>query len=85
MNPITFEIEKDGDQWHTWSPELPGCHTHGKTVKEALENLKDAVQLYLEDIKKKRFSNRINNELLFINCTSVTGRQNAISSPEQSR
>ncbi len=48
--PNTFKIEKDGDQWHTWSPELHGCHTHGKTVKEALENLKDAVQLYLEDI-----------------------------------
>ncbi len=43
MKTITFEIEKDGSEFHTWSPELPGCHSHGKTVKAAIENLKDAV------------------------------------------
>ncbi len=53
MNQITFEIEKDGDQWHTWSPGLPGCHTHGKTVKEARENLKDAIQVYLETMLER--------------------------------
>lgn len=47
-NMITFKIEQDGDEFHAWSPELPGCHTHGKTVSEAMHNLKDAVQLYLE-------------------------------------
>lgn len=48
MKPLTFEIERDGNEFHTWCPELPGCHTHGKTVKLAIENLKEAVQLYLE-------------------------------------
>ena len=48
MQNLHFEIERDGNQYHTWCPELPGCHSHGKTVKEALENLKDAVQLYLD-------------------------------------
>jgi len=48
MQGLNFEIEKDGNQYHTWCPELPGCHSHGKTVTEALENLKDAVQLYLD-------------------------------------
>ena len=45
---ITFKIEPDGDEFHAWTPELPGCHTHGVTVADALHNLKDAVQLYLE-------------------------------------
>jgi predicted RNase H-like HicB family nuclease len=45
---ITFKIEPDGNEFHAWSPELPGCHTHGRTVEEAMRNLKDAVQLYLE-------------------------------------
>lgn len=45
---ITFKIEKDGEEFNTWSPELPGCHTHGRTIKEAMDNLKDAIQLYLE-------------------------------------
>jgi predicted RNase H-like HicB family nuclease len=58
MKPITFEIEKDGNEYHTWSPELPGCHTHGKTVKEALENLKDAVQLYLEVLMEEQITKK---------------------------
>lgn len=44
---ITYKIEKDGEEFHTCSPELPGCHTHGRTIKEAMDNLKDAIQLYL--------------------------------------
>jgi len=47
---VTFKIEKDGEGFHAWSPELPGCHTHGGTRAEALANLKDAVRLYLEDV-----------------------------------
>ncbi len=45
---ITFKIEPDGNEFHAWAPELPGCHTHGKTISEAMQNLKDAVQLYLD-------------------------------------
>ncbi|MEQ8302184.1 MAG: type II toxin-antitoxin system HicB family antitoxin [Cyclobacteriaceae bacterium] len=48
--PISFKVEKDGDQFHAWCPELVGCHTHGKTVGEALEHLKDAVQLFLDTV-----------------------------------
>lgn len=29
-------------------PELPGCMSQGKTVEEALTNIKEAIQLYLE-------------------------------------
>ena len=46
---ITFKIEKDWNKWHAYCPELPWCHTFWNTQKEALENLKDAIQLYLED------------------------------------
>jgi len=58
MKPLSFEIEKDGTEYHTWCPELPGCHTHGKTVKEALENLKDAVQRYLEIVMEEQISKK---------------------------
>lgn len=56
MEGISFEIEKDGKEWHTWCPQLPGCHSHGRTVKEALENLKDAVQLYLETLMEEEIA-----------------------------
>jgi len=29
-------------------PELPGCHSQGATVKEALQNIEDAIREYLE-------------------------------------
>lgn len=48
--PFTFKIEKDCQEFHAWCPELTGCHTQGKTANIALENLKDAVQLYSKDI-----------------------------------
>jgi antitoxin HicB len=32
-------------------PALPGCITEGDTLDEALANARDAIQLYLEDLK----------------------------------
>ena len=29
-------------------PELPGCHSQGATMEDALENMRDAIQGYLE-------------------------------------
>jgi predicted RNase H-like HicB family nuclease len=54
---ISFKIETDGEQFHAWSPELRGCHTYGRTQAEALKNLKDAVQLYLEDVMDEALLN----------------------------
>jgi predicted RNase H-like HicB family nuclease len=50
---VTFRIEPDGKEFHAWSPELPGTHTHGATRAQALSNLKDAVRLYLDDVMEE--------------------------------
>ncbi len=50
---ISFEVEKDGNEFHAWSPQLPGCHTHGKTKISAMHNLKDAIIVYLEDVMEE--------------------------------
>lgn len=41
-------VEPDGDGFHAKVPALPGCGTWGHTVEEALANIKEAVELYLE-------------------------------------
>jgi len=43
-----FEREKDGG-YSVWVPDLPGCCSQGNTVEEAIENVKEAIELYLED------------------------------------
>jgi predicted RNase H-like HicB family nuclease len=42
-------IEKDEDGYYAFCPELQGCYTQGGTYEEAIENIKDAIRLHLED------------------------------------
>jgi predicted RNase H-like HicB family nuclease len=37
-------------------PELPGCMSQGKTIEQALKNVKEAIALYLETVPRKRRS-----------------------------
>lgn len=47
-----FEREKDGG-YSVWVPSLPGCCSQGDTFEEALKNIKEAIELYLEDAEKE--------------------------------
>lgn len=48
-------IEQDEDGIYTVEcPTLPGCVSQGRTRQEALENIKDAIQGYLESLKKHK-------------------------------
>ena len=47
-------IEPDEGGWHSAHvPSLPGCISQGKSVDEALKNIKEAIQLYLEPLDKE--------------------------------
>lgn len=43
-----FQEEKEGG-YSVWVPELPGCTSQGETFEKALMNIKEAIELYLED------------------------------------
>lgn len=46
-------IERDEDGIYVARvPDLPGCATEGKTKKELMVNVKEAIQAYLEALKK---------------------------------
>jgi predicted RNase H-like HicB family nuclease len=34
-------------------PSLPGCISQGKTREEAIENIREAIQLYIEVLQEK--------------------------------
>lgn len=43
-----FEKEEDGG-YSVWIPDLPGCTSQGDTLELAIENIKESIELYLED------------------------------------
>lgn len=49
---LSVVIEKDADGYFAFCPELQGCYTQGGSYEEALENIKDAIRLHLEDMIK---------------------------------
>jgi predicted RNase H-like HicB family nuclease len=48
-NEFTAVIERDGDWFVAWSPEIPGANGQGRTLEECKESLAAAIQLILED------------------------------------
>lgn len=55
-NILTFNAvflgEEDGG-YSVSAPALPGCFSQGNTFEEAVKNIKEAIELYLEDEGKK--------------------------------
>jgi len=48
-NEFTAIIERDGEWFVAYCPEIPGANGQGKTKDEARENLAEAIALILED------------------------------------
>lgn len=42
-----FQEEREGG-FSVWVPALPGCSSQGETFEEAVENIREAISLYLE-------------------------------------
>lgn len=47
---FTAIIEGDRDGYYAYGPELKGCQTQGDTTAEALANLREAADLYVETL-----------------------------------
>jgi predicted RNase H-like HicB family nuclease len=45
---VILEPDIETGDWAVWCPELPGCVSAGETEQEALDNIREAIELYLE-------------------------------------
>ncbi len=45
---VLLEQDDETGEWAVWCPELPGCASAGETEAEALENIREAIELHLE-------------------------------------
>jgi predicted RNase H-like HicB family nuclease len=48
-NEFTAVIERDGEWFIAYCPEIPGANGQGRTKDECIANLADAIELILED------------------------------------
>ncbi len=46
-------IEDETGGYVAFVPTLPGCHTQGDTLKELMNNAKEAIDLYMETLTKE--------------------------------
>ncbi len=46
---VLLEKEQEGG-YHAFCPILKGCHSQGDTFEEAIENITEAIELYLESL-----------------------------------
>lgn len=46
---IILEREADGG-FHAYCPVLKGCHSQGDSLDEAIDNIREAIEVYLESV-----------------------------------
>lgn len=46
---LTAVIEQDEEGFFAYCPELQGCYTQGDTYDEAVKNIKEVIELHIED------------------------------------
>ena len=47
---VVLEASEEGG-YTAYVPSLPGCISEGKTAEEALKNIQEAIELYLEPVE----------------------------------
>jgi predicted RNase H-like HicB family nuclease len=57
-------IEKDESGFYAWCPELKGCQSQGTTIEEAIANIREAVELYLETLPPEERDVLLSREIL---------------------
>lgn len=48
---VILEPEGEGG-YHVYCPLLKGCHSYGATKEEAIEKIKEAIELWLESARE---------------------------------
>jgi predicted RNase H-like HicB family nuclease len=57
-------IEKDEQGYYAWCPELKGCQSQGETVEEAMVNIREAIELYLETLSAEERTTAFSQQIL---------------------
>ena len=65
-------VEKDEDDFYVVEcPLFEGCYSQGKTIDEALRNIKEVIQLILEERKSKEILKNYHSEEISLHTITV--------------
>jgi predicted RNase H-like HicB family nuclease len=48
---LVFAPQEEGG-YHVYAPDLPGLHSEGDTLEEAMSNAQEALELYVEGLRE---------------------------------
>ena len=57
-------IEKDEHGFYAWCPELKGCQSQGDSLEDAVANIREAIELYLETLLIEERDDLLSREIL---------------------
>ncbi|MCX6590430.1 MAG: type II toxin-antitoxin system HicB family antitoxin [Acidobacteria bacterium] len=57
-------IESDEQGYYARCPELKGCQSQGDTLDEAMRNIREAIELYLETLPEDERESRLSQQIL---------------------
>jgi len=69
---FTAILEKEGDGYFSLCPELDVA-SQGASIEEAVENLKEAVELFLETADAEEISDRLRSAVFVTQFEAVNG------------
>ena len=64
---LNIIIEKDKNGYYAYCPDLKGCQTQADTFEEAVSNIKEAIELYLETLSKNEIKEILEKEVFSTN------------------
>jgi len=66
-NNLNIIIEKDKYGFYAYCPELKGCQSQGETFEETMENIKEAIELYIETLSSVELAEILDKEIYTTN------------------
>ncbi len=61
---VSIVSEKDEHGYYAYSPELPGCHTQAGSVDQAIERMREAIELYLDTLSEEERRAYVSKEIV---------------------
>jgi len=55
MKKYLIVIERTESGYSSYSPDLPGCVTTGKTAEETAKNMREAIEFHVEGLRQEGF------------------------------